>query len=69
MTRTAWLAHMTELFGSLTRTEAFKAHMKAFQDCPSCLARHRTRKANRNSRDRHAARVSLGLKRTPYGYE
>ena len=65
MSRVEWVKHIEQEVGSFARLTVLE-HAKT---CRKCAARRRTRRANRNARERHEAMTSLGLKRTPYGYE
>jgi hypothetical protein len=75
MTREAWLKHRTEVLSKaygeskLTPEEASVFMREHAKDCRDCKARARTHKANRNARERDGAMRSLGLTKTPYGWE
>ena len=80
MTRAAWLEHLRESVGdcddqtsveyhesgNIMRDEALK-HLDT--GCETCKARRQTIKASRNAKARYQAMKTLGLVKTPYGWE
>jgi len=82
MSKTDWKRHMAEmgLISSIpdmhrgpeelkAAQEALQASLDHMKSCMICLARRKTGKANRRRRERDAAMHSLGLVKTPYGWE
>jgi hypothetical protein len=67
MSRKDWQAHAEEIqWFMMTRREQAD-HLKL--PCTICIRRLRTRRSNRAAREKHEVLLSLGLTRTPYGYE
>lgn len=67
MTRVEWLRHIASLGLPLDdRAQAVKSHAIG---CPECAARRATRRANRRQAERAGVLRSLGMTRTPYGWE
>jgi len=54
---------------ALTTNEGRPEALAHMVDCRICKARKRTRRANRNQRERADALRSLGMVKTPYGWE
>ncbi len=67
MTKQEWQEHIASLGLPLDdRAGAVKAHSV---ECHECKARRATRRANRRQAERYSVMRSLGMTRTPYGWE
>ena len=71
MSKQAWISHINTVRFDLTPDGRFdKASVAAHAaSCPECAKRRATKRANRNSRERSEALRSLGMVKTPYGWE
>ena len=72
MTKAGWKRHMDEL-GLVTRGHradpkviVARQHIAA---CSVCKGRQRQARSNRQARERYAAMLSVGMTKTPYGWE
>ena len=78
MKKIEWIDHIVKISGLVPPSQGgdnkvwkvfVVKHISEYKKCHECIARKRTLQKQKTAKERHEALVSLGLKRTRYGYE